>query len=151
MSLTIGQPAPDFTLVNQHGEQVTLSSYKGKKNVVVVFYPFSFSGTCTGELCALRDNLASFQNEKAELLAVSCDAMHSQRAFAEKEGYKFPVLADSGHMAQQLKHLASLMRSEDALFAEHSLLIRKASCVGRSSIAWAMLETLMITGLRSLL
>ncbi len=94
MSLTIGQPAPDFTLVNQHGEKITLSSYKGKKNVVVVFYPFSFSGTCTGELCALRDNLSSFQSESAELLAISCDAMHSQRAFAEKEGYKFPVLAD---------------------------------------------------------
>ena len=94
MSLTIGEAVPDFTLVNQHGEKITLSSFKGKKNVVVVFYPFSFSGTCTGELCALRDNLASFQNESAELLAISCDAMHSQRAFAEKEGYKFPVLAD---------------------------------------------------------
>jgi peroxiredoxin len=94
MSLTIGEAVPDFTLVNQFGEKVTLSSYQGKKNVVVVFYPFAFSGTCTGELCALRDDLSAFQNESAELLAVSCDAMFSQKAFAAQEGYTFPVLAD---------------------------------------------------------
>ena len=94
MSLAIGDAVPDFTLVNQHGEKVTLSSFKGKKNVVVVFYPFAFSGTCTGELCALRDNLSSFQSESAELLAISCDPMHAQRVFADQEGYKFPVLSD---------------------------------------------------------
>lgn len=94
MSLVIGQLAPDFTLVNQFGESVSLSSFKGKKNVVVVFFPFAFSGTCTGELCALRDDLSSFQNENAELLVVSCDHMYSQKAFAAQEGYSFPVLSD---------------------------------------------------------
>ena len=94
MSLTIGQAAPDFTLKNQFGEDVTLSSFRGKKNVVVVFYPFAFSGICTGELCALRDDLAAYQNENTELLAISCDAMYSQKAFAEQEGYKFSLLAD---------------------------------------------------------
>lgn len=94
MSLTIGQPAPDFTLVNQFGEKVTLSSFQGKKNVAIVFYPFSFSGTCTGELCALRDDLSSFQNDDAELLAVSCDSVFTQKVFAAQEGYNFPVLAD---------------------------------------------------------
>lgn len=94
MTLTLGNAAPDFTLMDQHGTPTTLSSFKGKKNVVVLFYPFSFSGICTGELCALRDDLASFQNENVQLLAISCDAMYSQRAFAEQEGYKFPVLAD---------------------------------------------------------
>jgi peroxiredoxin len=94
MALTIGQAAPDFTLMNQHGESVSLSSFKGKKNVVVIFYPFAFSGICTGELCALRDDLASFENDNSELLAISCDAMYAQKAFAEQEGYKFGVLAD---------------------------------------------------------
>jgi peroxiredoxin len=75
MSLVIGQPAPDFTLVNQFGESVTLSSFKGKKNLVVVFIPFAFTGTCTGELCALRDDLSSFQNESAELLAVHAESV----------------------------------------------------------------------------
>ena len=94
MTLTIGSAAPDFELLDQHGEKVSLSSFKGKKNVVVLFYPFAFSGTCTGELCALRDDLAPFQNENVQLLAISCDAMYAQRAYADKESYKFPVLAD---------------------------------------------------------
>ena len=94
MSLTIGSPAPQFTLTNQHGENISLADYKGKKNVVVLFYPFAFSGICTGELCGLRDDLAAFQNENVELIAISCDPMYAQKAFAEKEGYKFPVLAD---------------------------------------------------------
>jgi len=94
MTLTIGEPAPDFTLVNQFGENVSLSSFKGKKNVVVLFYPFAFSGICTGELCALRDDLSAFQNDAAELLAISCDPMYSLKAFGEAESYKFPLLAD---------------------------------------------------------
>ena len=94
MTLTIGQAAPDFTLNNQFGESVSLSSFKGKKNVIVTFYPWAFTGTCTGELCALRDDLSSFQNENAELLALSCDAMFSLKIFAEKEGYNFSLLSD---------------------------------------------------------
>ena len=94
MSLTIGQEAPDFTLKNQFGEDVTLSSFRGKKNVVIVFYPFAFSGICTGELCTLRDDLGAYHNEDTELLAISCDAMYSNKAFAEAEGYKFSLLAD---------------------------------------------------------
>jgi peroxiredoxin len=91
---TIGQVAPDFQIPNQHGETVSLSSFKGQKNVLVMFYPFSFTGTCTGELCAMRDDLAAFQNDSVQVLAVSCDSMFTQRIFAEKEGYEFPVLAD---------------------------------------------------------
>lgn len=94
MTLTIGQSAPDFELVNQHGEKVSLASFKGEKNVVVLFYPFAFSGICTGELCALRDDLSAFQNESVQLLAISCDPVFSQRAFADHEGYKFPLLSD---------------------------------------------------------
>jgi len=94
MTLSIGSAAPDFELSDQHGEKVSLSSLKGKKNVVVLFIPFAFTGTCTGELCALRDDLAPFQNENVQLLAISCDSMYTQRVFAEQEGYKFPVLTD---------------------------------------------------------
>jgi peroxiredoxin len=84
MTLQVGQEAPDFELVDQNGEKVKLSSFRGKKNVVVVFFPFAFTGTCTGEL----------QNDKVQLLAISCDAMFTQKVFAEKEGYKFPLLSD---------------------------------------------------------
>lgn len=94
MALEIGTAAPDFALKDQHGQVVSLSSFKGQKNVVLLFYPFSFTGTCTGELCAMRDDLSAFQNDDAELLAVSCDSPFTQRVFAEKEGYNFPVLSD---------------------------------------------------------
>ena len=94
MTLSIGTAAPDFELNDQHGNKVSLSSFKGKKNVVLLFIPFAFTGTCTGELCAMRDDLSTFQNDNVELLAVSCDSMFTQRVFAEKEGYNFPVLAD---------------------------------------------------------
>ena len=94
MSLAIGSAAPEFNLMDQHGANIALSSFKGSKNVVVLFYPFAFSGICTGELCGLRDDLAAFQNADVQLIAISCDPMYAQNAFAEKEGYNFPVLAD---------------------------------------------------------
>lgn len=92
--LNVGETAPDFELKNQYGELVKLSSFKGEKNVVLLFIPFAFTGTCTGELCAIRDDLSNFQNDNVQVLAVSCDSPFTQKMFAEQEGYKFPVLAD---------------------------------------------------------
>jgi peroxiredoxin len=94
MTLIIGDQAPDFELVNQFGENVKLSDFQGKKPVVIVFYPLSFSGICTGELCELRDNFADFEGKDVELLAISVDSKYVQKQFAETEGYKFSVLAD---------------------------------------------------------
>jgi peroxiredoxin len=89
----VGQAAPDFELTNQFGEPVRLSSFRGQ-NVVLVFYPFAFSGICTGELCELRDNLAVFEAANATVLAISVDSKFSLRAYAEQEGYGFDLLAD---------------------------------------------------------
>ncbi|NBQ96734.1 MAG: peroxiredoxin [Micrococcales bacterium] len=94
MSLLIGDLAPDFTLPNQFGEDVTLSQFRGVKPVVLVFYPLSFSGICTGELCEIRDNFARFESNEVELLAISVDSKYVQKVFAEHEGYNFSVLAD---------------------------------------------------------
>ena len=94
MTLIIGDHAPDFELTNQYGETVKLSDFRGKKPVVLVFYPLSFSGICTGELCEIRDNFAKFDKENVELLAISVDSKFVQKQFAEHEGYKFSVLAD---------------------------------------------------------
>jgi len=94
MTIAIGQAAPDFELKDQTGTKVSLSSFKDNKNVVLVFIPFSFTGTCTGELCAIRDDISAFENDNVQVLAISCDSMHSQKIFAEQEGYKFPVLSD---------------------------------------------------------
>ena len=92
--LAVGATAPDFTLKDQNGQDFTLSQFRGAKNVVVVFYPFAFSGICTGELCEIRDNLGAFVGDDVQVLAISCDHMFSQRAWADKEGYFFPLLSD---------------------------------------------------------
>lgn len=90
----VGQPAPDFTLRDQQGKKVSLSDFKGVKHVVVVFYPFAFSGICTGELCEIRDNLGDFESDDVQVLAISCDHMFTQRAWSDVEGYFFPMLSD---------------------------------------------------------
>lgn len=94
MTSMIGQRAPDFTLVNQHGEQVSLSQFAGVKKLVMVFFPFAFSGVCTGEMQEMRDLFADLANETTELLAISCDHMFSLRAFADRDGYEFSLLSD---------------------------------------------------------
>jgi peroxiredoxin len=94
MTLEVGRPAPDFALKDQHGQLVRLSDFRGERNVVLVFYPFAFSGICTGELCELRDNLAAFEEAGVQVMGISCDPMHTQRAFAEAQKYDFPLLSD---------------------------------------------------------
>ena len=94
MALEIGQEAPDFALKDEHGQVVTLSDFRGEKNVAVVFYPFAFSGICTGELCEIRDNLGAFVSDDVQVLGISTDHMFTQRAWADKEGYFFPLLSD---------------------------------------------------------
>ncbi len=89
-----GTLAPDFTLKNQFGESVTLSSFRGVKPVVLVFFPLAFSGICTGELCEIRDNLGIFADSNVELFGISVDSFYTQRAFAESQNYDFNLLAD---------------------------------------------------------
>ena len=92
--LAVGEQAPDFTLKDQNGQDTRLSAFRGDKNVVIVFYPFAFSGICTGELCEIRDDLGAFVADDVQVLAISCDHMFSLRAWADKEGYFFPLLSD---------------------------------------------------------
>ena len=94
MTLQTGRPAPDFTLRDQHGQSVQLASYRGQKAVVLMFYPFAFSSVCTGELCAVRDSLPTFESEAVQVLAISCDPIYTLRAFAEQDGLTFPLLSD---------------------------------------------------------
>lgn len=89
----VGEAAPDFELLNQFGEPVRLAELRGR-NVVLVFFPFAFSGICTGELCEIRDNLALFEDADTTVLGISVDSKFAQRAYAEKEGYSFDLLAD---------------------------------------------------------
>ena len=94
MTLEIGQQAPGFELRDQHGGTVSLASYRDTKAVVLMFYPYAFSSVCTGELCAVRDSLPTFESDGVQLFAVSCDPVYSLRAFAEQDGLTFPLLSD---------------------------------------------------------
>jgi peroxiredoxin (alkyl hydroperoxide reductase subunit C) len=90
----VGDQAPDFTLRDQNNEEITLSSFRGKQAVLIIFYPAAFTGICTGELCALRDDLATFQNDDVQVLTISVDSAYSHKIFSEREGYEFPLLSD---------------------------------------------------------
>lgn len=92
--LKVGDIAPDFTLSNQYGEQVSLSSFRGKKNVVVMFYPFAFTGICTGELCTIRDRQLDFDNDDTVTLSISCDSVPSLKVFATQENLTHNLLSD---------------------------------------------------------
>ena len=94
MSLQIGDRAPDFTLRDQHGQVFQLSSFAGEKAVLLVFYPYAFTGVCTGELTGFRDRLGDFETADTTLLAISCDPIYTQRAFADRDGIFFPLLSD---------------------------------------------------------
>ena len=103
MSVEVGAQAPDFTLSDSNKEQVSLSSFRGEKNVLLVFYPFAFSGICQGELCQVRDEIGEFQNDKVQVLGISVDSPFALKAWAEQQGYTFPLLSDfwpHGEVAQ---------------------------------------------------
>ena len=94
MAIEIGQEAPDFELKGSTGEPVRLSSFRGDKAVAVVFYPFTFTGVCEGELCQLRDDHSELEEAGVQVLAISCDTAPAQKKWAEEQGFTFPVLSD---------------------------------------------------------
>lgn len=94
LGLAVGAEAPDFTLRDQFGQDVTLSSYRGRKAVLLVFYPYAFSGVCTGEMADIRTRLADLTTFDTEVLALSCDPMFALRAFSDADGLHFPLLSD---------------------------------------------------------
>lgn len=94
MAVEVGQQAPDFELRDQHGTPVRLSGYRGKKNVVLVFYPLAFSGVCSGELAAMRDEFPEASRDDVELLTVSVDSGYALRAWSDAEQFGFSLLSD---------------------------------------------------------
>ncbi|WP_449063728.1 peroxiredoxin [Planomonospora algeriensis] len=92
-AVEVGSPAPDFELRDQHGAPVRLSDHRGRK-VLLIFYPFAFSGVCRGELSAVRDGLVPAVPEDVRVLAVSSDSVFTLRSWADQEGYGFALLSD---------------------------------------------------------
>ncbi|NLE81149.1 MAG: peroxiredoxin [Rhodococcus sp.] len=103
MPLEVGSAAPDFTLKDQNNQEVTLSDFRGEKNVLLVFYPLAFTGTCQGELCKVRDELPKFENDDTAILAISVGASPTHKIWSAEQGYTFPLLSDfwpHGEVAQ---------------------------------------------------
>ncbi|WP_026454832.1 peroxiredoxin [Saccharomonospora iraqiensis] len=102
MAVEVGTQAPDFTLKDYNKQEVTLSSFRGDKPVLLVFYPFAFSGVCQGELCQLRDDFDQYSG--VQVLGVSVDTPFALKVWAEQQGYQFPLLSDfwpHGRVAQE--------------------------------------------------
>lgn len=90
----VGDEAPDFLLKNQNNQEIRLSSYRGSRTVLLVFYPLAFTGTCQGEFHEIRNNLDIYQNSDVQVLTVSVDSVYSHKVWADREGFDFPLLAD---------------------------------------------------------
>ena len=101
--LAVGTAAPDFTLRDQNNQDITLSNYFGKKNVLLVFFPMAFTGTCEGELSMVRDRLPDFEDDNSAFIAVSVGTSPTHKVWSAAQGYLFPILADfwpHGRVAQ---------------------------------------------------
>ena len=131
----LGGPAPDFTLRDQFGQDVTLSSYRGRKAVAILFYPYAFSGVCTGEMSGIRDRLDEFMTFDTEVLAISCDPVYALRAFADQDGLNFPLLSDFWPHGE-------VTRSYDVLDEERGCPRRSSYVVDRDgTVRWAVHNT----------
>lgn len=93
MNIVIGQAAPRFTLYDTDKNEVSLSDFKGK-NVLLLFYPQAFTGVCTKELCAVRDDISRYSNVNAQVLGISVDSVFTLKKYKEEQQYNFPLLSD---------------------------------------------------------
>lgn len=98
-----GQPAPDFKLFNTDKQEITLSSLRGK-NVLLLFFPFAFTGTCTRELCGVRDDIARYNKVNAEVFGISVDSPYSLGKYKEEQGLPFQLLSDFNKTASKAYH-----------------------------------------------
>lgn len=128
MTIPVGAQAPDFELKDNHGAPVRLSDFRGRKNVVLLFYPFAFTGVCTGELSEIRDRLEQFSERDAEVLAVSNDSIHTLRVFGEQEDLPSRCSATSGRTATSRAPTASSTRTRAAPCGAPSSSTGRASC-----------------------
>lgn len=94
MKISVGDTAPDFSLPSSSGGEVTLSGFRGKKSVVLYFYPKDETMGCTREACAFRDRYEVFKDHGAEVLGVSSDSIESHKSFSQHHGLAFPLLSD---------------------------------------------------------
>jgi len=100
MSITVGQTAPNFKLFNQDKKEIELAQLKGK-NVLILFFPFAFTGTCTKELCSVRDNIATYNGLDAVVLGISVDSPFTLVKYKEEQNLNFDLLSDFNKTASE--------------------------------------------------
>lgn len=144
-----GDLAPDFTLRDQFGQSVTLSALRGETAVAIVFFPLAFTGTCRGELCELRDNLAIFEAAGVRLLAISVDSTATLRVFAERENYDFTLLADFWPHGEVARRYGAFL--EEKGFATRATVLVDAAGVVRASFSVAPGEARPLSAYREAL
>ena len=94
MSIQVGSTAPNFSLYDSDKNKISLSDFKGNKNVLLLFFPLAFTGTCTDELCAVRDDIGRYSNANAQVLGISVDSVFTLAKYKEEQSYNFPLLSD---------------------------------------------------------
>jgi mycoredoxin-dependent peroxiredoxin len=128
----VGDPAPDFTLRDQYGQQVTLSQAVQDKHALLVFFPFAFSGICAGELLEIQLNIDRFSNEHVQVYGICCDGAPAIKAWAAHEGYRFPLLSDFWPHGQ-------VARAYGVLHEESGMPVRGTFLVDpRMTVRWAL-------------
>ncbi len=128
MAVEVGDQAPDFELRDQHGTPVRLSGFRGAKHVVLVFYPLAFSGVCTSELGAIRDDFTEVNRDDVEMLTVSVDSTFTHRAWADAEHYEFGLLSDFWPHGEVAK-LYGVFDSERGIATRGTFIIDKEGVV----------------------
>ena len=136
MGITVGDHAPDFTLKSKSGDlnDISLSDYRDKKNVVILFFPLAYTGVCTDEMCSVSAGLADYDALDAQVLGISVDSPFAQEAWAEKEGITIPLLSDfnkevSAAYGSQFEDLIGLkgVAKRSAFVVDKSGVVRFAS------------------------
>jgi peroxiredoxin len=94
MPIQVGTQAPDFTLKDQNNQEIRLADFRGRKAVLLVFYPLAFTGTCQGELAGIQEHLHEYADEHVQVLTISVDSPYVHKVWAMREGWDFPMLAD---------------------------------------------------------
>jgi len=145
MPISVGTAAPDFTLKDQNNQEVRLADFRGRKAVLLVFYPLTFTGTCKGELTEIRDNLPAYANDNVQVIAVSVDSVYSHKVWSMEQGFEFPLLADfwpHGGVAQayDVFHAEAGFANRGTFLIDAGGVVRFAEMVGpgetRDPAAW---------------
>jgi peroxiredoxin len=130
MSIAVGQKAPEFTLQDQNKKDVKLSDFAGKKRVVLVFYPLDWSPTCTNEHACFVNDMRNFETLAAEVLGVSVDSVWSHKAYAEKMGIKYSLLADF-HPKGAMSEKYGMYMADKGITGRSIIIVDKAG-----NVAW---------------